>query len=258
MGPACRVCGSTETGFFAAKDGFDYWRCADCAFVYLEPMPGAAALARQYADDEAIGEDAYPKARSRFRRARIKAARFVRHLRGKDAVDLGCGGGFMVEAMRLWGARATGIDANPTAIAYAAKRFPKNRYLCEDLGDFRRRDTTFDFVYSSEVIEHLPDINGFMELVSEITRPAGWVYVTTPDIGHWRVPDDVTTWDVFTPPVHVQFFTAASIRILFERYGFRVRRKFFKLKPGLQILAQRNAIGDMIDPPPPVEGLGAR
>ena len=95
-----------------------------------------------------------------------------------------------------------------------------------------------------------------MSSLSRIARPGRLVYVTTPDIGHWRVPDDVTTWDVFTPPVHVQFFNAASIRVLFERYGFRVRRQFFKLKPGLQILAQRDAAGDMTDPP--AEGLGAR
>ncbi len=113
--------------------------------------------------------------------------------------------------------------------------------MCDVLGDFRRRDTTFDFVYSSEVIEHLPDINGFMAMVSEITRPGGMVYVTTPDIGHWRVPGDVTAWDMFSPPAHVQFFTRRAIAILFERHGFRLRRVYFKLKPGLQILAERLA-----------------
>lgn len=236
--PPCRVCGDSHTGFFAEKDGYAYARCAACGFVFLDPMPDAAALAGQYAG-EAIGAEAYPKAASRFRRARVKALRLVRYVRGNETIDLGCGGGFMVEAMRRLGARATGVDVNPGAIAYASRRFARNRFYCDDLAGFEGRGLAFDFVYASEVMEHLPDIGAFMGLIARITRPGGHVYVTTPDIGHWRVPGDVTEWDMFSPPMHVQFFNTRCLGVLFERHGFRVRRRFFKLKPGLQILAQR-------------------
>ena len=238
--PPCRVCGDSHTEFFAEKDGYAYARCAACGFVFLDPMPDAAALAGQYAG-EAIGAEAYPKAESRFRRARVKALRLVRYIRGNETIDLGCGGGFMVEAMRRLGARATGVDVNPGAIAYASRRFARNRFYCDDLAGFEGRGLAFDFVYASEVMEHLPDIGAFMGLIARITRPGGHLYVTTPDIGHWRVPGDVTEWDMFSPPMHVQFFNRRCLGVLFERHGFRVRRKFFKLKPGLQILAQRLA-----------------
>ncbi len=90
----------------------------------------------------------------------------------------------------------------------------------------------------------MPDVARYTALLARITRPGGHVYITTPDIGHWRVPDDVTEWDMFSPPRHVQFFTAHSIRILFDRHGFGMRHKYFKLKPGLQILAERrDAVG---------------
>ncbi len=185
--PPCRVCGDSHTGFFAEKDGYEYARCAACGFVFLDPMPDAAALAGQYAG-AAIGAEAYPKAASRFRRARVKALRLVRYVRGNETIDLGCGGGFMVEAMRRLGARATGVDVNPGAIAYASRRFAHNRFYCDDLAAFDGRGLAFDFVYASEVMEHLPDIDAFMGLIARITRPGGHVYVTTPDIGHWRVP----------------------------------------------------------------------
>lgn len=44
---------------------------------------------------------------------------------------------------------------------------------------------------------------------------------------------------MFSPPAHLQFFTRRAIAILFERQGFRLRRVYYKLKPGLQILAER-------------------
>ena len=203
-------------------------------------MPQPAELTRQYmAPGGGIDADTYPKAASRFRRARIKARRFAPLICDRDVIDIGCGGGFMVEAMRRVGGRAAGLDINPQAIVYAERQFPENRFFCGDLAAFEGHEAAFDFVYSSEVIEHVPDVTRYMALLARITRPGGHVYITTPDIGHGRVPRDVASWDLFCPPVHVQFFTAASLRILFDRHGFGIRRKYFKLKPGLQILAER-------------------
>ena len=238
--PICRACGGERTGAYAEKDGYAYARCADCGFVFLEPMPAAEALAALYdGGGGVISETSYPKARSRLRRARVRAWRFGRHLAGRDALDIGCGGGFVAEAMRRRGARASGLDIDRQAIAYAARTFPECRFYREDMTDFAGRGLAYDFIHCSEVIEHLPDIEGFMAALAQITRPRARVYVTTPDIGHWRVPGDVTAWDVFSPPAHLQFFTRRAIAILFERHGFRLRRVYFKLKPGLQVLAER-------------------
>ncbi|MFP6742331.1 MAG: class I SAM-dependent methyltransferase [Alphaproteobacteria bacterium] len=237
----CRVCGAAPGAPFARKDGYDFARCGQCGFVYLDPMPTSEALATLYdgGTSGGISADAYPKADSRLRRARIRALRFVHHLRGRDALDIGCGGGFMTEAMGGFGARAVGVDIDPQAIAYASRRFPRRRFFDQNFDDFATNGLTFDFVHASEVMEHVPDIGQFMAVLAKITRPGGRVFITTPDIGHRRVPADVTAWDMFSPPTHVQFFDRTTITILFERHGFRIRRRFFKLKPGLQILAEK-------------------
>ncbi|MCH7944049.1 MAG: methyltransferase domain-containing protein, partial [Proteobacteria bacterium] len=227
--PQCRVCGGARTGAYAEKDGYAYARCADCGFVFLEPMPAAEALAALYGGG-GVSEASYPKSRSRFRRARIRAWRFGRYLAGRDALDIGCGGGFVVELMRRRGARASGLDIDPQAIAYAARSFPECRFTCEDLVVFAGRGLAFDFIHCSEVFEHVADIAGFMAALARITRPGAGVFVTTPDIGHWRVPGDVTAWDVFSPPAHPRFFTRRAIVFVFERQGFRPRPIYVKLK----------------------------
>lgn len=81
------------------KDGYQFARCGHCGFVYLDPMPSSQALAALYDGGAGGGitAEAYPKAESRLRRARVRAFRFWRHLRGRDVLDIGCGGGFMVE-----------------------------------------------------------------------------------------------------------------------------------------------------------------
>ena len=210
--------------------------------MFVDPMPSPEFLAAQYrSNDRPISEARYPfnKARKRRRRAMVRAARLYRHLRGKDVIDLGCGGGFMVEAMRRLGARAVGLDINPRAIAYATKNFPKCQFFCEDLERFEGRGLQFDFVHSSQVLEHVPDADDFVKRWSRITRPGGWAYIKTPDRGQWRNADDFVASNVPDPPGHVQFFNKTNLSIMFEKHGFEMRKIFFTMKPSLQLLARR-------------------
>jgi SAM-dependent methyltransferase len=237
----CPVCGDESAAFLAAKNGYPLFRCPACGLIFVHPMPSEDALAAVYcAEEGTISESFYPKAQSRWRRALVKASRFVRYVRGKDVIDVGCGGGFMVEAMRRAGGRAVGLDISPQSIAYARRQYPENEFFCEGLEEFARRNRTFDFIYSSEVLEHLPDINSAMAALARIARPGGHLFVTTPDIGHWRVPKDVLSWELVNPPLHLQYFSRDNLRLLFERHGFTVRKRLFKLKPGLQVVARRS------------------
>ena len=202
-------------------------------------MLTAEALSRLYRDEAAISADSYPKAGSRKRRAFIKAIKFAGYIRGRDVIDVGCGGGFVAEAMRRVGGRAVGLDLSARAIAYAGRHFPSCEFACCGIEEFLEAGRSFDFVYCSEVIEHVPDAEAFAAALARLCRRGGRLFVTTPDIGHWRVPRDVLLWDAVDPPRHVRYFTARSLASLLQRHGFAVRRKIFKLKPGLQLLAER-------------------
>ena len=99
------MCRAPGAGFLGRKNGYDITRCGACGFAFVDPMPTAEELSRLYRDEAGIGADSYPKAGSRFRRAFIKAIKFARYIRGRDAIDVGCGGGFVAEAMRRVGGR---------------------------------------------------------------------------------------------------------------------------------------------------------
>jgi 2-polyprenyl-3-methyl-5-hydroxy-6-metoxy-1,4-benzoquinol methylase len=233
------MCRTPAAAFFGRKNGYALSRCGSCGFVFLDPMPTRDELANLYRDEAGITADFYPKADSRFRRAFIKAIKFAGYIRGRDVIDVGCGGGFVAEAMRRVGGRATGLDISGRAIAYARRRFPSCEFACGVLEEFQETGRSFDFVYCSEVIEHVADADAFAAALARICRPGGRLFVTTPDIGHWRVPKDLVSWSLVDPPRHVRYFNAKSLTSLLERHGFTVRRKMFKLKPGLQVLAER-------------------
>ncbi len=236
---ACPICDGVQTAFYARQDEYDFVACRSCGFVFLFPMPDDASLAAVY-DDAAFRVGRYPKAKSRMRRATMRALRLWPHFVGKDAIDVGCGGGFVAEAMRRLGARSSGLDISSGSIAYAKDAFSKVRFYEETFETFLARGESFDFIHSSEVIEHIGDVKSYMTFLAGIARPGAKLFLTTPDIAHPTVPDDVTDWDMFSPPRHVQFFSEATLTRLFNTFGFDIVKRFYKKDaPTLQVLARK-------------------
>ncbi len=237
----CPVCGSTKLLPFVQQDTWAFSQCVDCQFAFLNPMPEQAQLDTLYASEEATSARHYPKAAARRRRAYLRVLRLLPWCWRKSAFDLGCGGGFMVDALRrVARAEASGLDRNPGAIAYATRRFGEGRFHCGGYDEFEP-SSSYGFVYSSEVIEHVGDLPRFMQALVRLTAPGGHVFITTPDLGSNQVPQPVTDWDVFTPPHHVQFFNENNLALLFRQYGFEQVRRFPDSKAGLKVLFRRVA-----------------
>lgn len=239
----CGICESA-TAEYVHKAGARYDKCTSCGFVFMNPMPTSAELSRLY--DQGGPQHTpgtYSKAGSRARRAYIRALQLRRYFRGRDALDFGSGGGFIVNAMRAFGAKsASGLDIDKVAVDYAQSHYPKCQFHLNTYEEFATRGMTFDFIYSSEVIEHIGDIDGMMSFFQTVTKPGASVFITTPDIGHEAVPEQVTEWPVLAPPHHVQFFTDDSVRQLFGNYGFKIVKRFYKRSaPTLKFIAQKTA-----------------
>jgi 2-polyprenyl-3-methyl-5-hydroxy-6-metoxy-1,4-benzoquinol methylase len=237
----CPLCGSADIGFKATGKRYAFDSCNACRYIFANPMPTMRELEALYVKPrgDAAEDREFPKARTRMRKALARALRFLPYIVGKRALDLGCGGGFMVEAMRVFGARASGLDINPRSIAYARNRFPKCAFFDEDFESFAARGLAFDFVYCSDVLEHVSDLKQTMDFLDRIVKPGGHVYINTPDAAHPKVPRDITRWDVFDDPQHVHFFTLENARILFARAGFDIVRSRRHRKPGLHFVARK-------------------
>ncbi|MBL1142241.1 MAG: class I SAM-dependent methyltransferase [Proteobacteria bacterium] len=202
-------------------------------------MPNQEELNEQYTDDEEAAEPAYSKSGSRMRRAFIKLPRFLPYAFGKKTLDFGCGGGFVAHALSYVAKSSSGIDISENAVAYASMRFKRANYACMDFIQLLKTDDNYDFVYSSEVIEHVSDINLYMKTLARLVKKGGYAYITTPDLGHPKVPENIIDWSMMCPPIHVQHFTQKTAHILFNRYGFKIVKFYKHKKPGLIFLAQR-------------------
>ena len=240
VSPPCPACRGPAGAPYGAHKDWILHECSRCGLIYLDPMPGPALIDYMYSDAYEDATTSYfAKAGKKLRHARRVMALLVRVVPGGRFLDIGCNGGFMVEAARERGVEAYGADPDPVSIRYSSEHFPLGRFASGTIETFAPETLRFDLIQCSEVIEHVPDIDRFMGAIVERLNPGGHVYVTTPDIGHWRRPRNLVDWDGFAPPAHCLYFRPASLRALAERHGLSVIETRFAWKPGIKMLLKR-------------------
>ena len=99
-----------------------------------------------------------------------------------NILDIGCGGGLLSEPMTRLGANVTGIDASSKNINIAKLHAKKNQlkinYLCSSPEKLKIQKK-FDVILNMEIIEHVEDINFFINSCSKLLKKNGLMFVAT-------------------------------------------------------------------------------
>ena len=99
-----------------------------------------------------------------------------------DILDIGCGGGLLSEPMTRLGANVTGIDASSKNIGIAKLHAKKNKlkinYLCSSPEKLKTQKK-FDVILNMEIVEHVEDINFFINSCSKLLKKNGLMFVAT-------------------------------------------------------------------------------
>ena len=105
-----------------------------------------------------------------------------RPLQKINILDIGCGGGLLSEPMTRLGASVTGIDASDKNINIAKLHAKKNKlnikYLCATPENLKIKDK-FDVILNMEIVEHVENINFFLNSCSKLLKKNGIMFVAT-------------------------------------------------------------------------------
>ena len=106
-------------------------------------------------------------------------------IRGKNVLDVGCGGGILAEAMARRAARVTGIDlaTKPLGVArlHAMEAEVTNIEYREIAAEALAEEApaAFDVVTCMEMLEHVPDPSSIVRACATLVKPGGWVFFST-------------------------------------------------------------------------------
>lgn len=151
---------------------------------------------------------------------------------GKSVLDLGCGGGFMSEALAERGAHVIGVDPSGPAIAIA-----RNHAEATGLSiDYRVgageslpvAESSLDIVLCVDVLEHVRDLDAVIAEIRRVLKPGGLFLFDT--INRNRLARLVivtlgeTVLRLLPPGTHdpALFITPAELKTKLERQNFAV------------------------------------
>jgi SAM-dependent methyltransferase len=150
---------------------------------------------------------------------------FSLSLSGK-VLDFGCGNGDMVAWLKNKKMEAVGLELNTERVLNNLKDEVREFVLTYEGGvplPFGAGE--FDSVFSTEVIEHIPDVENYIPEFHRVLKPGGRMLITTPDMG--GIPSSYSTgtvpWHILES-THVNFFNYKNLETLFgahfvvERY----------------------------------------
>ena len=103
---------------------------------------------------------------------------------GEDVIDVGCGMGFMSEALAKRGHKTTAVDVEQIYVSYTHQRMLTYK---SSVGSILYKDTQlpfhdacFDSLISLDVIEHVEDHNRLVREFARVLRPYGRVILSVP------------------------------------------------------------------------------
>jgi len=153
-------------------------------------------------------------------------------------LDIGSGGGLLCEPLNRLGAKVVGIDASSNNIQVAklhAKEMNLNIKYIHSSPENINLKNEFDVVLSMEVIEHVADINLFIEKCSKLIKKNGIMFVATINknlksyafailgaeyILRW-LPIGTHDWDKFLKPQDLVNITDKNSLIADETVGMK-------------------------------------
>ncbi|MEO5700279.1 MAG: class I SAM-dependent methyltransferase [Casimicrobiaceae bacterium] len=193
-------------------------RCSGCASVFYECQDildfsdlghAGSDFWRSYVEVQAgIWEMIWPIA-------------VVRGVAPRRLLEVGCGFGFSLD---FWQRSQLGAACGVEVAAYGSRGrdmlgvevFPYYLEACPELAG-----RTFDLVYASEVIEHVPDPQAFVRLLARWLAPDGTLVLTTPSADFVRCENaSATLLAALAPGFHAFLLSPRALEVAVRGAGF--------------------------------------
>jgi SAM-dependent methyltransferase len=186
-------------------------RCDACGFVQLTEPPSET-----YYDDYLMTVSHSPQMRL-YQQAQAEKLVERFGLRGKRAVEVGCGDGHYLSILAGLGVDAVGTEpsARFRAVALETGLQVHGGYVTVADGV---PGAPYDAFVTREVLEHVPDPNDFLRALRECLTPDGVGLVEVPSLE--QALERGRFYDFF--PDHVNYFSAGTLARALETNGFHV------------------------------------
>ena len=150
--------------------------------------------------------------------SRSKLARIVRDS-GQSILDVGCGPGVYLKALKETGHIVAGVDANPIFVEQA-RQVSQNVWQTDLDAEFLRafKDASFDTVLMLDILEHIEHDRELLQDAKRVCRQN--VILTVPA----RMPESMEgsqlVFGAYMDPTHRRYYSAEDLSAVLDDSGY--------------------------------------
>jgi 2-polyprenyl-3-methyl-5-hydroxy-6-metoxy-1,4-benzoquinol methylase len=230
----CPICNSEEftpwlvsNDYFLSGEEFTIVRCKQCGFLFTNPRPTEQGSKRYYESKDYISHSnasggAFEKLYQLVRKITIrKKVNLVNGFVSEGRIlDIGCGTGTFLNAIRNKGFSATGIEPNKSAREYASSNFGLQVFEALNAGQFPPK--SFTVITLWHVLEHIYPLDETFKEMHRLLDDSGVLVIALPNPESMDARMYERFWAGYDLPRHIYHFTPATAAQLFFKYGFSV------------------------------------
>jgi 2-polyprenyl-3-methyl-5-hydroxy-6-metoxy-1,4-benzoquinol methylase len=237
--PACPACGNPlwlkgiqAKDYSITGEWFELKTCPNCGLKMTWPQPEAASIGRYYASANYISHSdtktglinrLYHTAREYMLKKKLN---WVIEGSGRSSgylLDVGAGTGHFAHYMKQNGWTVLALEPDDTARKVASEKLNINILPLEELA--RQEADTFDVVTLWHVLEHVHDIEGYIDHFQSILKKDGTLIIAVPNYTSGDAKHYASQWAAYDVPRHLWHFSPSAMTQLLSRHGFEIQQK---------------------------------
>jgi len=229
----CPVCnGDQPKALCQRPDELFVHTCSACGMVYLAEIPSPAELDRFYARyRELKGRQHFLKP-SNFQKYlqakldfRVQVLEKRGGLRGKQLLEVGCGGGFFLQLCSYQGATVSAVELDSEALKFLSG-------LGYSVSSTVEKTAQYDIVCAFDVLEHLADPAAMIAAMARALKPDGRLLLSMPNGG--EISKSGPTWVGFrVDPEHLNYFNLKTLGQLLAGHNLYIEHYWEYMQPNL-------------------------
>jgi len=208
-----------------SQEDFAIVKCDKCNFLFTNPRPSSTSLDSYYESEDYVSHQnksnnitnlIYRFARKFTLKGKLKLINSF-NLQTKQLLDIGCGTGHFINLCKSKGWHVDGVEPNETARNIARSN---HTHVVEQLSDLENK--SYDVITMWHVLEHIPDINDYLNTIHRLLNKNGRFIVAVPNISSYDASYYKDKWAAYDVPRHLYHFSQQTMAAMMKKHGFKV------------------------------------
>ncbi len=197
---------------------YDIVACSKCGFTYADTSSKQEDYNDYYASDNCYADEGEVKNIAKSQSINYAVNFFEKYVRKDEKIlDIGCGSGDILNELKKRGFESLfGLDPSPASIEYISNK-GINGIVGNIFDEPNEGIGKFDVVISTCVMEHICDLNGFIDNAKKYINNAGKIYIVVPAVEGFE--KYYQSKPNYFNHEHINYFSKISLANLFGKHG---------------------------------------